>query len=411
MSSVDQDVSKYRKYWNLAEGVTYLNHGSFGPTPLVVQEELARWTSLLASNPMNFYVRNLPDYLDEACQVLGDFVGTSGDNLVFADNATFAMNMVAASHYLKEGDEVLFTDHEYGSVLRLWRQKCKEVGASIVVRKLPNPLGSDEEIVETLFQAASKKTRLLVVSHVSSATAVILPVEKICQRARELKIPVCIDGPHAPVQVPLDIDKIGCTYYCASLHKWMSAPLGSGFLYVTPNQQQHMKPSIISWGRNMREDAPTWKDEYHWLGTRNPAPALAVPSAIKFITETIGLDTFRDYTQGLVASARQSYRLLTGLDYDLGLDPIPTHKPELAGQHRYGSMITLPMPDFVPNPDAQTGLHPLRVFLWDRYQIECLLPRWQDKLYLRISCHLYTSPADLDRLMTALAEYFETCRP
>ena len=410
MSGSQQDVSPYKHHWNLAEGVTYLNHGSFGPTPLVVQQELAEWTARLGSNPMDFYVRNLPEHLDRALTSLGDFVGTSPDNLVFIDNATFAMNIVAASHYLRPDDEILFTDHEYGAVMRIWRAKCKETGAKIVVRKLPNPLTSDEEIVDTLFEAATKKTRLLVVSHVSSATAVILPMEKICQRARELKIPVCIDGPHAPAQVPLNIDQIGCTYYCASLHKWLSAPLGSGFLYVTPNQQQHMKPALISWGRNMREDAPSWKDEFHWLGTRNPAPSLAVPAAIKFMTETIGLETFRAYTRSLIESARQSYRLLTGLDYDLSVDPIPTSKQTDGPSHRYGSMITLPMPDFVPNPDGDRGLHPLRVFLWDKYRIESLLPRWQDRLYLRISCHLYTSEADLSLLMTALAEYFETCR-
>src|SRR5262245_30076601 len=210
----------WRDLWSLRPGVTYLNHGSFGPAPKTVLAARQDWTERLEAEPMAFFVRQLEGHLEQARDRLGRFVGTKGEHLVFVDNATFGMNIIANSFPLAAGDEVLATDHEYGAVLRIWRKACQKAGANLVVQRLPERFTSADEVVETLFAGATPRTKLLVVSHVTSPTAVILPVERICRRAREGGIPVCIDGPHAPAAVPVEIDRLGCDFYTASCHKW-----------------------------------------------------------------------------------------------------------------------------------------------------------------------------------------------
>jgi len=181
---------------------------------------------------------------------------------------------------MSAGDEVLMTDHEYGAVVRSWRQRCQETGASLVIGRLPQPLESVDQVVDALFAGATPRTKLLVVSHVTSKTAVILPLREICARARRLGIPVCVDGPHALAMAPVEIDRLGCDFYAASCHKWLSAPFGSGFLYVHPRWQPSARPSIVSWGRTLSGQSSGWMDDFIWSGTRDPSAFLSVPAAI-----------------------------------------------------------------------------------------------------------------------------------
>lgn len=386
------EFGRHASAWSLQEGVTYLNHGSFGPSPLVVQEERQRWSRELERQPMDFLVRRLEPLLDEALTALGRFVGSRPDELTFVPNATVAMNVVANNVELQPGDEVLLTDHEYGAVIRIWGRFCQAVGARTVLAHLPPPLTDAGEVVDAIFDKVTERTRLIVVSHVTSQTATILPVAEITRRARERGILVCVDGPHAPAQVPVDLRAIDCDYYTASLHKWVSAPFGTGFLYVRPRHKQGLKPAITSWGRSLSGREPAWQDEFHWFGTYDPAGFLSVPAAIRFLDD-VGLETFRKQTHALVRSARQRIMDLSGGE------PLTADSPEW-----YGSMATVPLPN-VPRSDAWPGKpHPLQVALWERFQIEVPVFEWQDRLCLRVSCHLYNTPADIDRLVAALEE-------
>ncbi|MFG0332652.1 MAG: aminotransferase class V-fold PLP-dependent enzyme [Maioricimonas sp. JB049] len=386
------DWERHRAAWSLQDGVTYLNHGSFGPSPLVVQEARERWSRELERQPMDFLVRRLEPLLDDALTALGRFLGSRPDELTFVPNATVGMNIVANNVQLQAGDEVLLTDHEYGAVIRIWGRFCQAAGARTVLAHLPPPLTSVDDVVDTLFDQVTDRTKLIVVSHVTSQTALILPVAAICRRARERGIAVCVDGPHAPAQVPVDLREIDCDFYTASLHKWISAPFGSGFLYVRPRHKQGLRPAITSWGRSLSGRDPAWQDEFHWFGTYDPAPFLAVPEALRFLEE-IGLEHFRRQTHALVRAARERIMSMTGGP------PLTVDSPEW-----YGSMVTLPLPN-VPRSDAWPGKpHPLQVALWEQHQIEVPIFEWQNRLCLRISCHLYNTPADVDRLVAALAE-------
>lgn len=381
----------WRDQWELRPGVTYLNHGSFGPSPKVVMAARQEWIERLESEPMDFFVRQLEGHLENVRHRLGEVVGTSGDNLLLVDNATFGMNIVANGFPLTAGDEVLATNHEYGAVLRIWREACRKAGAKLIVQKLPGSFIDQNEVVEAFFQGVTEHTKLIVVSHITSPTALILPVAEICRRANEKGIRICIDGPHALAAVPVEIDTLGCDFYCASCHKWLSAPFGSGFLYVHPRWQQTVRPLITSWGDSLSGRPRTWQDEFVWSGTRDPSPFLATPAAIDFFKNS-GIEFFRETSGRMVHDVRRRITALTGLE------PIGD-----AAHGWYGTMITLPLPDSVG--EAPHGhMHPLQAALWERFRIEVPIVNWNGRRHIRVSCHLYNDAADIDRLVSALRE-------
>lgn len=385
--------SDSRTHWALPSDVTYLNHGSFGPSPRVVQQAREEWSRRLEREPMDFFVRQMEGHLDEAAARLGAFVGADPGDLIFVENATAGMNLVAANVELRPGDEVLCTNHEYGAVLRIWRRVCERVGASVVVRALPYPITSEQELVDVFFGGVTERTRLIVVSHITSPTALILPVEAICRRAGELGIPVCIDGPHALAMLPVNLRRIGCDYYTASCHKWLSAPFGSGFLYVAKRYQQGFGPITVSWGGSVSGRPASWKDEFTWSGTRDPAAYLAVPAAIEFL-QACGLDEFRRRTHELARYARERITSLTGLE--------PFQPNDSAW---YGSMITLPISAQGIEPPKPPRCDPLQDALWDRHRIEVPIVHWHGGRYIRVSCHLYNTREEIERLVSALAEH------
>lgn len=412
------DWDRWRGAWSLAEGVTYLNQGSFGTSPNSVRDARQRWYAELERQPMDFYVRRLEPLLDDAAAKLGAFVGCRADDLIFVPNATVGMNIVAENVPLGAGDEVLLTDHEYGAVVRIWGRRCSAVGAKTVLARLPQPLDANsptptrsvsegshpsltlragdmarhDALVDAIFERVTDRTRLIVVSHVTSQTAAIFPVATICRRARERNVPVCIDGPHALAMVPLNLREIDPDYYTASCHKWLSAPFGSGFLYVKARHKQGLRPAVVSWGKSLSGRPASWKDEFHWFGTYDPSSFLAVADAIAFL-EHAGIDDFRRQTHALARYARCRVAEVTGGDPFVPDDP-----------RWYGSMITIPLPR-VPRSDAWPGQpHPLQIALWERYRIEVPIFEWQERLCLRVSCHLYNKPADIDRLVEALQQ-------
>lgn len=385
---------RFRKEWTLPDDVVYLNHGSFGPSPRVVQEAFFDWTRRLESQPMDFFVRRLEEHLDDAAARLGAFIGAGADDLIFTDNATTGMNIVTASVDLAAGDEVLFTDHEYGAVRRIWQRACKRAGAEIVVRPLPDPLESAEQTAEEFLAGVTNRTKLIVVSHVTSPTAAVIPVESICRRARALRVPVCIDGPHAVAMRPLDLASLDCDFYAASCHKWLSAPFGSGFLYVAGRRRQHIEPVVMSWGGSVSGREPHWKNEFNWVGTDNPARYLAIPAAIDFF-EQCGIEAFRERTHYLARYARGRIESLTGMAAVVPDD----------GEW-YGSMITLEIPTAGIEPPAGGSRDPLQDALWEQHRIEVPVVHWKSRRFVRVSCHLYNSTDDVDQLVEALRNVF-----
>lgn len=341
---------------------------------------------------MDFYVRQLEGLWLAARERLARFVGCDAAGLVFVDNATVGMNIVAGAFPLSPGDEVLLTNHEYGAVMRIWERACAAAGAQVKTVALPQPFTTAEETVDAVLRAVTSRTKLLVVSHITSPTAVILPVQALCDALRERGVAVCIDGPHAPLQVEVNIHRLGCDFYTASCHKWLSAPLGSGFLAVAPQWRERIRPPVLSWGRLPPNQPRGWWEEFVWSGTRDYSPFLAIPAAIDFF-ERLGLDAVRSRLHELARYARHQLQDLTDLS------PLVPDRREW-----YGSMAHLPLP-----PGTR---QPLQDELWRRARIEVPIVEWNGGRWIRVSTHLYNTREQVDLLCRELRMLLdEGCEP
>ncbi|MEZ6128646.1 MAG: aminotransferase class V-fold PLP-dependent enzyme [Planctomycetaceae bacterium] len=384
-------TSPYAELWDLDPDTTYLNHGSFGPSPVSVRAVREDWSARLERQPMRFFCQQMEEELHRAAEQLAQFLHTKPARLALVDNATIAMNVVADSVDLKSGDEVVLTDHEYGAVRNIWNRKCQQVGARIVTATLPFPL-NDGGIVEAISDAFTDNTRIIIVSHVTSPTAAILPVNAICDLAKNRGILTAIDGPHAIAMLDVDIDAIGCDFYCASCHKWLCAPFGSGFLWVHPKHHGKVRCPVTSWGGSIAGRDACWQDRINWLGTRDPAPLLAIPAAINFMNQ-VGLETFRKYAHGLICDARQGLLAIEGV----GPFCTPTESDIVSM-----CAVELPQP-----AEWKPGYHghpdPLQLELRDVHRIEIPVAAWNGHRFLRVSAHLYNSHADVKKLLTAVS--------
>lgn len=381
-ASHDEDWKDIASLWQLQEDVTNLNHGSFGPPTTPVRECRQKWVDSMDREPMNFFVREAEPALRESRQVLAEFVGTAPANLAPVDNATYGMNVVAESFPLLSGEQVIINNHEYGAVRRIWERACEEAGAELVVVDLPHRFSDASQIVDPLVGAMNAKTRLLVVSHITSPTAVIFPVEELCQAAHANQVAVCIDGPHAIAQLDLNLDELACDFYTASCHKWLSAAFGSGFVYVHPKWQDDIVPPILSWGRLLPEQPESWDEEFLWRGTSNLSAFLTIPTAIELM-HNVGLEEFRQRTHWLAQHARQRLEQL------FHATPITPDDPSW-----YGTMSLVQLPD----QDWSSLQHQL----WQENRIEIPVIHFDNQWFIRVSCHLHTMSEHIDHLIDAL---------
>ena len=300
------------------------------------------------------------------------------------------MNIAAASIGLQPGDEVLLTDHEYGAVRNIWQDKCKKTGARITTASLPIPL-NDDATVSAIEEAVTSKTKVIVVSHVTSPTAAILPVNQVCRMAKQHGILTVVDGPHAIAMLDVALGSIGCDFYCTSCHKWLCAPFGSGFLWVHPKHHATIHCPIVSWGGSIAGRQASWQDRTNWLGTYDPASVLSIPSAISFLRRH-RLRTFRNHARSLACYARQQLLNINGVG------PFCTKD-----ETDFVSMcaVELPQPE-----NWKPGYHghpdPLQVELRNNYGIEVPVGSWNGHRFLRVSAHLYNSTNHVDRLIEAL---------
>jgi isopenicillin-N epimerase len=382
-STSDAEWASWRSQWKLRSDTTYLNHGSFGPPPEPVRIERAKWQAALDEQPMDFLVRQYEPAWHAARAKLADFVHCDASDLVFVENATAGMNVVASSVKLQPNDEVLLTDHEYGAVLRIWQRACQEAGAAEPkIANLPAFLSETQEVVDAIMGQVTDRTRLLVVSHITSPTAVILPVQEIVQAAHARGVAVCVDGPHALMQTEVNLRQLQADFYTASCHKWLCAPFGSGFLYVDKRQRAAVRAPLLSWGRLFPEDRRAWSDEFVWSGTRDSSPYFSIPTAIDFFA-LLGAKAFRARTHQLAKYARQRLVELTGLEPIMADDPA-----------WYGSMAHVPLP-----PGDRRALQDT---LWRAYAIEVPIVDWNGRRFIRVSCHLYNTHEEIDRLVQGL---------
>ena len=366
--------------------ITFLNHGSFGATPIPVFEVYQRWQRHFEHQPVLFVDKELPSFFEEARGVLGTYLNASADDLVYVPNATFGVNVVARSLALGPGDEVLITNHEYGACSRAWQFLSQKRGFDVIVQSIPIPLPSSDVLVEHFWEGVTDRTKVIFISHITSPTAMHFPVEAICARARAAGILTLVDGAHAPGQIPLDLQSVGADFYTGNGHKWLCSPKGAAFLYTRPERQALIEPLVVGWGWS-KDKAFTFGSDYldyhQWLGTNDPAAYLSVPAAIQFQAEH-DWSSVRSRCHQLVEKAIQGICELTGIE---------SVYPDSVAYHQ---MAITPL-------TYQDDLAAFKDRLLGEFAVEIPLIDWEDRHFIRVSVQGYNDQDDVDSLLKALA--------
>jgi isopenicillin-N epimerase len=368
--------------------VIFLNHGSFGATPKPVMDAYQSWQARLERQPVKFIARELFSELEAARERLGDYLTAPSNDLVFIPNATFGVNIVARSLDLNPGDEILTTNHEYGACENVWEFIQMKTGAKLMRASIPDPVPAPEEVANLIWNAVTPRTRAIFISHISSPTAVQLPVDLICRRARQAGILTIIDGAHAPGQLPLNLNTIDPDFYLGNCHKWMLSPKGAGFLYARADVQSMLEPLVISWGWG--ENSPyrtgsSFIDQLEWWGTKDPAAYLSVPASIDFQVE-------HNWPERLSQCQRI---LMNGIEEISQITGLPSFYSENSLPFVQMAVTRLPA---IPNLAA------FQKALYQRCRIEVPCTTWESQSLIRISVQVYNTQDDLKALAKALAK-------
>ncbi len=371
-----------RDRWALEPDMTFLNHGSFGATPKAVLAAQTRWRERLEAQPCRFVAREQKGLLRAAIAPLAAFLGVADEELVFVDNATAGMNAVLRSLAFAPGDEVVVTDHLYPAVSNTLDHVLAGTGAVLRTVELGLPVASAAAIEAAVMAAVGPRTRLVVLDHVASPSAVVVPVAAIAAACRTQGVAVLVDGAHGPGLVDLDVAALGVDAYVGNVHKWLCAPKGTGFLWAHPRWHDRLHPPVISHAYGQGFTA-----EFDMVGTRDVSAWLAVPEALAFHAELGGAELRARNRRVALAGA---HRLAERLGTELG-----------APDDRFAAMATVRLP--WSGPVDRATAEALKARLWGEHRIEAQIYAFAGDLWLRLSIHAYNDEADVERLADALA--------
>lgn len=385
----------WRKWWTLAPDVHFYNHGSFGacPEPLLEQQQV--WRARLEREPVRFMVDELPEAMHEARRVFAAFLRCHANDLAVVANATTAVNTVLRAIRWQAGDQILVTNHGYPACNAAAAQVAREVGAEVVVAAVPFPLQQPEQVVSAVLNRVTDRTRLAILDHVTSPTAVVFPIESLVASLTAQGIEVLVDGAHAPGMLPLNLAALKPTYYTGNCHKWLCAPKSSAFLYVAPDKQQDFHPLVLSHG--LLEQDPLvspFRAEFDWMGTVDPTPFLTAAQAIQYFATTVPGGWKFIYSRNRLLAQELQQALCNTLQQEL---PVP---PTMLG-----CMCTVPI------PAAWLPMHPMAGQQWSReryveqrIEIPCFVNPTEPGWLLRASCPLYLTLDDFVPLLAWLTQ-------
>ena len=373
--------------WPLDPDVTYLNHGTVGAVPRRVLAAQQAIRDEIERQPSKFLLRDLsglagmprhePTRLRESAGAVAAFVGCSRDDLVFVDNASAAMNAVLRSFPLGPDDEILLTDHNYGATAKAAAFYAREHGARVRTVTVPYPAFDPAALVDAVAAAIGPRTRVAVLDHITSESALIFPLADMAAVCRDRGVAVLGDGAHVPGTLALDIPALGVDWYAANLHKWAHAPRSCGILWARPDRQAGLHPPVISWGLDKGFVA-----EFDWVGTRDPSPWLAAPAALAFLEE-LDYEAVRRHNHDLAwrAAVALTSRWGTTLERD---------------EASVGSMVTIPLPASLGA--AVDDAARLRDALLNEARIEIPVVAGHGRLWTRISAQVYNDWEDIEKL-------------
>ena len=378
--------------WALDPAITYLNHGTVGAPPRRVLDAQQKLRTEIEKQPSRFLLRELtatgvgkspPEQprLRVAADKIAHFLGVDGKDLVFVDNATSGANAVLRSFDFREGDEVLILDHAYGAIRNAAEYAVRARGASLRTVELPDPVRSQESVIEAIEAGINSKTRLALIDHITADSALVLPISEIAARCNRHGVAVLVDGAHVPGAIRLDISLLGVDWYTGNLHKWAWSPRSSGVLWTNPARQASLHHTVISWGLDQGIT-----QEFDWPGTRDPTPHLCAPEGIAYMLE-LGVDSVQRYNHELAWNAGQEL----GAHWNSSI---------VAPKEMIGTMVSLPLPGRLGSTHEDAAA--LRHALLFEHDIEVHLFAFNHRLYLRVSAQIYNDMNDIERLIRAI---------
>ena len=385
-------AGELRSAWALDPSVNFLNHGSFGARLEVVLDAQDAMRRAVEARPVRMMERERDARITASREVAAHFVGARVEDLAFVVNATDAVNAVVRSLSFAPGDELLTTNHVYNAVRQAMAEVAKRSGAHYREVEIPVPVTDRGAVAERVVDAITPRTRLLVVDHIASPSALIFPLEEILEAARERGVPVFVDGAHAPGQVDVDLAHLaglGATYCTGNFHKWPGAPLGTAYLWVHPDYQAGVHPTVIS---HFRGEAFT--QEFRWQGTRDLSGWMVLPDALAALEALVpgGWPAIRGHNRDLARWARRHIvqRLAPFGGVPVAGDP-----------SMVGSMASV----LLPRSLQARFRRPIEVHdhLEDVYGIEVPVFPIEQEWAVRVSAHVYCEPGQY----AALAEAFE----
>jgi isopenicillin-N epimerase len=384
----------------LEPGGIYLNHGTVGVTPRAVMQARAEILEEIERHPARFMIRELmtlgmsapPEAprLRAAAGRVAAFLGARPEDLVFVDNASSGVNAVLRAIELEPGDEILLTDQAYGGVARAAAFIARQRGGTVRTVLLPFPPRDPEDCVRAVAAGLGPRTRLAVLDHVSSETALVMPLKAMAAACRAAGVPVLVDGAHAPGPLDLDIAGLEVDWYAANLHKWCFAPRSCGVLWAAPGRQAVLHPGVISWG--ITED--DWLQEFEWTGTRDPSPWLAAPAGLDFMRDVLGVAAMREHNHDL------AWRSALRLGERWG-------RPWTTPESMVGCMVTVPLPAGLGPPSVDNAQRLRDALLFGR-RIEAPVIARAGALWARLSMQVYNDDEDVERFAEAIESLVET---
>lgn len=387
--------------WSLDPSVTFLNHGSFGACPKVILEQQLEYRREMEREPVDFLVRKMTPLVDASRNAMAGLIGADPADVVFVQNATAGVNSVIRSLEFRPGDEILVTAHDYNACRNVIRHVAQRTGAVPVEVPLPLPITSPQQVVDAVLERVTPRTRLAMLDHITSPTALIFPVDQLVRELDRRGVDTLIDGAHTPGMLPFDVNRIGAAYYTGNCHKWLCAPKAVGFLHVRRDRQQYIQPTIISHGWNRpRPGYSPFQDAFDWPGTLDPSPWFCIADCIRFLSGLMpgGLETLMRRNHELAILAQ---RILCDR---LGLQPVGV-------ESMLGSMAAVHLPDNPAAFDADGNVAPAEEWrlnneLFAQFRIEVPAYYWPaaPKMILRVCAHAYNHLSQYDRLADVLKQ-------
>jgi selenocysteine lyase/cysteine desulfurase len=378
--AMDEDYWSYiQESYTTSPTLINLNNGGVSPSPRIVQEAVERFNKMTNEGPSYFMWRILDQGREPLRYKLAQLAGADPEEIAINRNATESLNTVIFGLNLKVGDEVIGTKQDYPNMINAWKQRAKRDGIVYNQISFQFPIENDEEIVAGFEKAITPKTKIIHITHIINWIGQILPVKKITDMAKKHGIETIVDGAHSFGLLDYKIPALGCDYFGTSLHKFLSAPIGSGMLWIKKDKIEKIWPLVCN-------DSPNGTDirKFETLGTRSFPIEQGIGEAVNF--------------QNGIGGKRKEERIRYLKNYWASrVQIIPKVKIHTSFKDEYACAICGVSVDGMTPGELDSAL-------FTNYKIHTVGIVWENISCVRITPHVYTRLQDLDKLVMAITQ-------